>query len=74
MTVSEVLKLVAQIAWDFLNPDVLRVLLLLLVAWAVLLLAQIRRLLTRLVEESPVISSLPQREEPPSLDDLISRR
>jgi len=74
MTANDVLKLVAQTTWDLLNPDVLRIVLLLLVAWAVLLLAQIRRLLTRLVEGGPARAPSPQRDEPPSLDDLISRR
>jgi hypothetical protein len=73
MTANDVWKLVAQITRDFLNPDILRIVLLLLVAWAVLLLAQIRRLLTRLVEDGSVRSSF-QRDAPPSLDDLISRR
>jgi hypothetical protein len=73
MTASEVLKLVVRITWDFLNPEIVRFLLLLLVAWTVLLLAQIRRLLTQLAKEGPVRSSVPPRDEPPSLDDLISR-
>jgi len=74
MTANDVLKLVAQITWDFLSPDTWRIMILLLIAWAVLLLAQIRRLLRRLVEEGSVRSSVPQRDEPPSLDDLISQR
>ena len=70
MTADDLLKLVAQIKWDFLSPDTWRIVLLLLVAWGVLLLAQIRRLLTRLVEEGQLRSSFPQGEEPAPLDDI----
>ena len=70
MTADDLLKLVAQITWDFLSPDTWRIVLLLLVAWGVLLLAQIRRLLTRLVEEGQVRSSFPHWEEPAPLDDI----
>jgi hypothetical protein len=74
MTVNDVLKLIAQTVSDLLSPETWRILLLLLLAWAVILLAQIRRLLRRLVEEDSTRASLPQQDAPPSLDDLISRR
>ena len=73
MTASDVLTMLAQIVRDVLTPDMWRIVVLLLGAWAVLLLAQIRRLLRQLVEEGPGRSSMPERDEPPSLDDLISR-
>jgi hypothetical protein len=70
MTADDLLTLVAQIMRDFLNPDTTRIVLLLLVAWGVLLLVHIRRLLTSLLEEVQFRSSSPHRDEPPPLDDI----
>ncbi len=70
MTANDLLTVVAQLAWDFLNPDTWRIVLLLLVAWGVLLLVQIRRLLTRLVEDVQFRPSAPPREERVLGDDI----
>jgi len=70
MTANDLLSVVAQMVWDFLNPDTWRIVLLMLVAWGVLLLVQIRRLLTRLVEEVQFRPSSPPREEPVPRDDI----
>jgi hypothetical protein len=70
MTVNDMLSLIAKTVWDLLNPDTWRIVLLLLVAWGVLLLAQIRRLLKQFVEEVQFRSSFPQRGEPAPLDDV----
>ncbi len=70
MSANEWLKLVSQTVWDLLNSDTWRILLLILVAWGVLLLAQIRGLLKRFVEEVQFRSSFPKRDEPAPLDDI----
>ncbi len=64
MTAIDLANLVAQTVWDFFNPDTWRIVLLVLVAWGVLLLIQIRGLLRRLVQEIQFISSFPEREQP----------
>ena len=70
MAANDMWSLVAKTAWDLLNPDTWRIVLLLLVAWGVLLLAQIRRLLRQFVEEAQFRSSFPQRVDPAPLDDV----
>ncbi len=70
MTANDLLNVVAQMAWDFLNPDTWRIVLLILVAWGVLLLVQIRRLLKRLVEEVQFRPPSAPREEQIPRDDI----
>jgi hypothetical protein len=70
MTANDLLSTVAQMAWDFLNPDTWRIVLLILVAWGVLVLVQIRRLLKRLVEEVQLRPPSPPREEQVPRDDI----
>jgi hypothetical protein len=70
MTANDLLNVLAQMAWDFLNPDTWRIVLLILVAWGVLLLVQIRRLLKRLVEEVQFRSFSSPREEQGPRDDI----
>jgi hypothetical protein len=70
MSANELLTVVAQMAMDLLNPDTWRIVLLILVAWGVLLLVQIRRLLTRLVEEVQFRPSSPEREERVLRDEI----
>ena len=70
MTAEDLLTLVAQITRDVLNPDTMRIVLVLLVAWGVLLLVHIRRLLTSLLEEIQSRSTASHLDEPPPLDDI----
>ena len=70
MTANDLLNVLAQMAWDFLNPDTWRIVLLILVAWGVLLLVQIQRLLKRLVEEVQFRSFSPPPEEQGPRDDI----
>lgn len=65
----DVLNRVAQAAVDFFNPDTWRVALLVLVAWGVFLLIQIRGLLRRVVLELQFISSFPGREHARRFDE-----
>lgn len=70
MAANDMLSLVAKTVWDLLNPDTWRIAVLVLIAWGVLLLAQIRGLLKRSIEEVQFQSSRSQRDEPGPLDDI----
>ncbi len=73
MTADDLLTLVAQIARDFVSSDAWRIVLVLLVAWGVLLLVHIRRLLTSFLEEIQFRPSILQQEERPPLEDISLR-
>lgn len=70
MSANELLSVVVQMVVDFLNPDTWRIVLLILVAWGVLLLVQIRRLLGQLVEEVQFRPPSPPREERVRREDI----
>ncbi len=70
MSANDLLTTIAQIARDLLNADTWRIVLLLLVAWGVHLLFQIRRLLSRLVLEVELRAAPTPRGEAGPLDDI----
>ncbi len=70
MTANDFLTVAGQMVLDFLNDDTWRIALLILVAWGVLLLIQIRRLLRRLVEDTQFRPPSPQREERVLREDI----
>jgi hypothetical protein len=72
MNGNDVLEAILQISRDFLSGEVWRIVLLLLAVWGILVLAQIRRLLGRLVEEIESRPFFPQREDQVLKDDAFT--